>query len=296
MQESGRRANGNRVSTVLGRRLGGELQRLRVAAGKTQREAAGVLSATQTKVVKMESGWVPMRDPDIRALCDLYGVADDKALAGLLALAKTDRERRRVKGWWNDTPTLATQVEYIAMEDAAVRIRQWQVALVPGLFQTPEYTRALGIASLAGEDLDWIEDVVTGRAKRQQRLYDDTPLRIHAVIWEAALRQMVGGPGVIARQLAHLCHLTERPNVHIQVLPFRVGANAGIGGPFTVLSFGEDEAVDVVHMDAPRSTIWVENAEESAEFATVFNHLVKVSLSPHDSALFMQDVAKEVKE
>ncbi|MEU5820854.1 helix-turn-helix transcriptional regulator [Streptomyces sp. NPDC047803] len=296
MQASGKRATGNRVSTVLGRRLGGELQRLRVAAGRTQREAAEVLSATQTKVVKMESGWVPMRDPDIRALCELYGMVDERILVGLLDLAKTDRERRKVKGWWNDTPTLATQVEYIAMEDAAVRIRQWQVAFIPGLFQTAEYTRALAVASLSDGDLDWIEAIVTGRAKRQQRLYAEEPLRIHAVIWEGALRQLVGGPAVMGRQVAHLCSLADRSNVHIQVLPFRVGANPGGEGPFTVLSFGEDEAVDVVHMDAPRSTIWVENAEESAEFTAMFNRLVTVSLSPHDSLEFMQSIAKEVKE
>ncbi|MER5275365.1 helix-turn-helix transcriptional regulator [Streptomyces sp. NPDC002809] len=296
MQTSGTVTRAKQASTVLGRRLGGELQRLRLAVGLTQQQAAAYLSATATKVVKMESGLVPVRDPDIRALCHLYGMTDDKVLSGLLDLAKTDRDRRKVKGWWNDTPTLATQVDYIAMEDAATRIRQWQMALVPGLFQTAEYTRALGVASISGEDLDWIEDVVTGRARRQQRLYAEVPLRIHAVIWEAALRQMVGGPAVMGRQLVHLCHLAERPNVHIQVLPFRVGANAGIGGPFNVLSFGENEAVDVVHMDAPRSTIWVENAEESAEFIVVFNHLVKMSLSPHDSLQFLHGITKELTE
>ncbi|MFI5768932.1 helix-turn-helix domain-containing protein [Streptomyces sp. NPDC051658] len=296
MRKSVAGVRSNRSSTVLGRRLGGELQQMRLAANMTQQQAAQYLSATATKVVKMESGWVPVRDPDIRALCQLYGMADEKVLAGLLDLAKTDRDRRKVKGWWNDTPTLATQVDYIAMEDAAIRIRQWQVALVPGLFQTAEYTRALGVASMSGEDLDRIEDVVTGRAKRQQRLYDEVPLRIHAVIWEAALRHMVGGPAVMGRQLTHLCHLAERPNVHIQVLPFRVGANAGIGGPFNILSFGENEAVDVVHMDAPRSTIWVENAEESAAFVMVFNHVMKMSLSPHDSVQFMDGIAKELKE
>ncbi|MGW1183437.1 helix-turn-helix domain-containing protein [Streptomyces drozdowiczii] len=296
MQASGKRATGNRVSTVLGRRLGGELQRLRVAAGRTQREAAEVLSATQTKVVKMESGWVPMRDPDIRALCELYGMVDEGALTGLLGLAKTDRDRRKVKGWWNDTPTPATQAEYIAMEDAAIRIRQWQVALIPGLFQTAEYTRALAVASMSGDDLDWIENTVAARARRQQRLYAEDPLRIHAVVWEGALRQVVGGPLVMGRQVAHLCHLAERTNVQIQVLPFRVGANPGTGGPFNILSFGEDEAVDVVHMDTPRSTIWVEDAGESAEFSMVFNHLMAVSLSPHDSVQFMESIAKEVQQ
>lgn len=292
MQTSGGRASGNRASTVLGRRLGGELLRLRVAAGKTQQQAAAALSATATKVVKMERGWVPMRDPDINALCRLYGVEDAKAVGQMLELARTDRERRKVKGWWNNTPTLATQVEYIAMEDAALKVRQWQLAIIPGLFQTPGYTRAMAVADVSWDDIDRIEDVVTGRAKRQARLYGDEPLRIHAVIWEAALRQQMGGPEVMSRQLNHLNDLAELPNVQIQVLPFGAGGHPCIGGPFNILSFGEDGAVDVVHMDIPRSTIWIENAEESTVYATLFDRVARASLSPYDSAQFINSIAK----
>ncbi|MER7036000.1 helix-turn-helix domain-containing protein, partial [Streptomyces albidoflavus] len=198
--------------------MGGELQRLRVAAGMTQQQAAEYLSATATKVVKMESGWVPVRDPDVRALCQLYGVTESKVLVGLLDLAKTDRERRRVRGWWEDRTLPNGQVGYIAMEDAALRNRQWQVALIPGLFQTAEYTRAMGVADMFWDDPDQIEAVVDLRARRQQRLYGDAPLQMHAVIWEAALRQVMGGPAVMRSQLEHLRGLAELPNVHIQVL------------------------------------------------------------------------------
>ncbi|WP_371536719.1 helix-turn-helix domain-containing protein [Streptomyces sp. NBC_00466] len=296
MQTSGARATGSRASTVLGRKLGGELLRLRVAAEKTQAEAAAALSATQTKVVKMERGWVPMRDPDIAALCRFYDVQDADVVRQLLQLAKADRERRKVKGWWNDTPSLALQAEYISMEDVALRIKQWQMALIPGLFQTPEYTRAMCIADLMWEEIDQIEDVVAGRAKRQARLYGDNPLKIHAVIWEAALRQLMGGPQVMGRQLAHLSHLAELPNVQIQVLPFRAGAHPCVGGPFHVLSFAEDEAVDVVHMDTPRSTIWIENAEESALFTTLFDRASRAGLSPYDSVRFIDSLSKEMSE
>ncbi|MGO4427852.1 helix-turn-helix domain-containing protein, partial [Streptomyces sp. MCAF7] len=86
---------GNSTSTVLGRRLGKELIELRTAAGMTQPHAAKALTASTTKVAKMERGWVPMRDPDIRTLCELYGVADPTVVGGLLELAKVDRERRK---------------------------------------------------------------------------------------------------------------------------------------------------------------------------------------------------------
>ncbi|MES9587966.1 MULTISPECIES: Scr1 family TA system antitoxin-like transcriptional regulator [unclassified Streptomyces] len=296
MQKPGVSGRGARASTVLGRRLGGELQQLRLAAGMTQQQAAEYLSATATKVVKMESGWVPVRDPDIRALCQLYGVTQSKVLASLLDIAKTDRERRKVRGWWDDSMLPGGQAAYIAMEDAALRNRQWQVALIPGLFQTAEYTRAMGVADMPWEDVDQIEAVVAVRARRRQRLYGDAPLQMHAVIWEAALRQLIGGQAIMRRQLEHLRELADLSNVHIQVLPFWAGGHTGIGGPFNILSFGEDEAVDVVHMDAPRSEIWVEDAERSAVFVEMFNGLSRKSLSPYDSMQLIESIAKGMSE
>ncbi|MFJ1842988.1 MULTISPECIES: helix-turn-helix domain-containing protein [unclassified Streptomyces] len=296
MQKPGASGRGTRASTVLGRRLGGELQRLRLAAGMTQQQAAEYLSATATKVVKMESGWVPVRDPDIRALCQLYGVTDSRILAGLLDLAKTDRERRKVRGWWDDKMLPGGQADYIAMEDAALRNRQWQVALIPGLFQTAEYTRAMGVADMFWDDVDQIEAVVSMRARRQQRLYGDVPLRMHAVIWEGALRQLMGGPAVMRGQLEHLRDLAELPNVCIQVLPFRAGGHTGVSGPFNILSFGEEGAVDVVHMDAPRSEIWAEDAERSAIFVEIFNALTRTAVSPYDSMRLIEGIAKGMSE
>ncbi|MFJ2215070.1 helix-turn-helix domain-containing protein [Streptomyces sp. NPDC101062] len=280
---------------MLGRKLGGELYKLRVAAGKTQQEGAAALSATPTKVVKMESGSVPMRDPDIKALCELYEV-DADVLHRMRELARRDRDRRKVKGWWDDEQSVAAQVEYISTEDAALSIRQWQMALIPGLFQTPEYVRAMGVADLSWDDMDRIEEVVATRLKRQARLHAEDPLHIHAVIWEAALRQLMGGPKVMSRQLNHLCKLSELPNVRIQVLPFRAGAHPCVGGPFSILSFGEEGAVDVVYQDTARSTIWYEDAAEGSDYASLFARVAGSSLSPYDSVQFIDSVSKGLTE
>jgi hypothetical protein len=156
----------------------------------------------------------------------------------------------------------------------------WQMAVIPGLFQTAEYVRALAVADLTWDELDRIEEVVDSRAKRQQRLYEDEPLRVHAIIWEAALRQQIGGPGVMARQVQHLVDLARKPNITVQVLPFRAGGHPCIGGPFNILSFAEDDALDVVHMDGLRSTSWAEGAEESAHYGELFARTSQVGCRP----------------
>ncbi|MET9807397.1 helix-turn-helix domain-containing protein [Streptomyces halstedii] len=287
---------GNRVSTVLARQLGNQLLGFREAAGLNQTQAAEVLSAQAAKVAKMERGWVPFRDPDVIALCQLYGVDAPGTLESLLRLAKLDRERRKAKGWWVTSLTPGSLREYIAMEDVALRLRTWQLALIPGLFQTPEYMRALAVAAVSPDRIEEIERLVDVRSRRQQRLHGDNPLRVHAVIWEAALRQMIGGPRAMRQQLRHLCELMEAPNIDVQVLPFRAGVHSCGGGPFNILSFAEEGAVDVVHMDGLRSTNWVEGAEESAAYTELFTRTCATSLSPYDSLRFVESIAKGMNE
>lgn len=179
---------GNSTSTVLGRRLGGELTKLRTAAGLTQTHAAKVLTGSTTKVAKMEGGWVPMRDPDIRALCELYGLSDPAAVGGLLELARIDRERRKAKGWWNEFPNLGDMQEYVGLENAATSIRTWQLCLVPGLLQTPDYARALALGNSTKGHPDRGETLVASSIARQRRLSEEPTLGLWAVVHESALR------------------------------------------------------------------------------------------------------------
>ncbi|MEN2420433.1 helix-turn-helix transcriptional regulator [Streptomyces rimosus] len=289
-----RSEQGNRVSTVLGRRLGGQLLQLRDAAGKTQQEAAQVLSATATKVVKMERGWVPVREPDIRALCTFYGQDDPGAVDALLNLAQLDRERRKAKGWWQHAPNAGALAEYIALEDVASRVRSWQLSLIPGLCQTREYARALEVSYGAWEDPDEIEQVVEVRLRRQARLGGEQPLQMYAVIWEAALRQLVGGPMVMRKQLEQLIDVAGMPNVRLQILPYRAGGHPCISGPFNIVSFAENEAVDVVHVDGIASTVWVEHAADSATYSAYFDRTARLSLAPRDSVTLIDNIRKEL--
>ncbi|MEU9001581.1 helix-turn-helix transcriptional regulator [Streptomyces sp. NPDC048551] len=281
----------NRVSTVLARRLGGELLRLRDAAGLTQPQAAQVLSATAAKIAKMERGWVPFRDPDVIALCTLYGVTDRAVVDGLLTLAKLDRERRKARGWWQKMPIVGGLGEYIAMEEVASRIRTWQPALVPGLLQTPEYVRALGVTSNWSHP-DEIEALVTSRIKRQARLWGDAPLEFHAVLWEAALRQQVGTAEVMRAQLDHLVRMAELPHVHVQVLPFRAGRYHGVDGSFNIVSFAEPGALDVGYAESLASTLWAEGAEANAAYSRAFARVSQLSLAPLDSVSLIDAISK----
>ncbi|MFI0904193.1 helix-turn-helix domain-containing protein [Streptomyces sioyaensis] len=283
-----------RKSTVLGRKLGGELLKLRDAKGLTQPQAAQHLTATQTKIAKMERGFSPVRDPDLHALCDLYGL--DRAgpeRARLIALAKTDRERRRAKGWWEEYTDLGDLLEYIQLEAGASRIRTFQNQLVPGLLQTPEYARAVAVADDAWEDPDEVDQFVAARISRQARLTDDRPLELWAVLSEAVLRQHVGGPAVMRGQLERLLEVSTMPTVKLQVWPFEAAAHAAMSGPFVIVGFEEPASLDVVYLETAGSRLWLEREEDANRHRKLFDSVRRIALSPEDTRVRLTSLLKE---
>ncbi len=284
---------GNSTSSVLGRRLGAELVKLRTAAGLTQTHAAKALTSSITKVTKMERGWVPMRDPDIRALCELYEVRDASLIGGLLELARIDRERRKAKGWWNDYAALGAMQEYVALESVATAARSWQPAFIPGLLQTPAYARTVRANNKRTALSERDEEFVTARVKRQERLAGDTPLTFHAVLYEAVLRNTVGSTATMQAQLEHLLTVAEKPNVVINVLPFG-SSTVGLNCPITVLSFAELGAMDVVYMEVPFTQLWIEGGEGAAKHSELFEAIARRSLDESHSLAFIRDLVKDL--
>ncbi|MEU5212001.1 helix-turn-helix transcriptional regulator [Streptomyces sp. NPDC020742] len=290
------RVGDGRKSTVLGRKLGGELLRLRDAKGLTQPQAARHLTATQTKIAKMERGFSPVRDPDLHALCDLYGLdRTGPERERLIALAKTDRERRRAKGWWEEYTDLGDLVEYIQLEAGASRIRTFQNQLVPGLLQTPEYARAVAVADDVWEDPDEVDQFVAARISRQARLTDDQPLELWAVLSEAVLRQQVGGPGVMRAQLERLLQASSMFNVKLQVWPFEAPAHAAMSGPFVIVGFEEPASLDVVYLDTAGSKLWLEREDDANRYRRLFDSVRRIALSPEDTRARLASLIKEIR-
>lgn len=93
--------------------------------------------------------------------------------------------------------------------------------------------------------------------------------------------------------MEHLLEVVALPNVRLQVLPFRAGGHPCITGPFTIISFAESAAVDVVHADTIMSTVWVENEAESAAYGSFFERTARLSLAQHDSVLLIDGIRKQ---
>ncbi|MER7754113.1 helix-turn-helix transcriptional regulator [Kitasatospora sp. NPDC097643] len=279
--------------TVLRRRLGSELRRLRERTGLQAKAAADALQFSATKVSRIESGQTTLKESDVRAMLELYGVTDAAELHQFISLTRRSTQR----GWWHDFgDTLPDWFQtYVGLEADSARIRTYETELVPGLLQTPDYARAVFRASLANQDGD-IEEIVNRRAKlrmqRQEVINRPEPPTVWVVLSESVLRRPVGGPEVMAQQLKFLAELAQRPNITLQILPFSAGAHAAMSMAFRILSFS-DVPGEIVYVEALTSSLYIEKESDIARHETVFNQLAATAMTPEESESWIRRLETE---
>ncbi|MFF0536437.1 helix-turn-helix domain-containing protein [Streptomyces coelicoflavus] len=274
------------------RKLGAELRALRTSAGITSGEAARLVGWHQSKVSRIETGTSGTKPADVRLLLDVYGVHDEQLRGLLVTLARQDGTGGR-NDWWHAYRGVLppTYRDFISLESQASAMRTLETTVVPGLLQTPEYARAVTRAAVDQLPEGRLDTLVEVRLARQDVLRAQPPLALSAVLDEAVLRREVGGPGVMARQLARLIEAARLPHVRLQVLPFAAGAHIGVTGPFVIFSFSSTSDLDVVVLDHLTSSLHLERKEDLEAYTEAFNALLIHALSPEDSLDFIAATA-----
>lgn len=280
--------------TVRRRSLSGELFRLRKAKGLTAEQVDSANEWAKGRTARMERNeWLRPDPRDVGDMLTLYEVTDTRRRDELLTWARQGRE----KGWWHPYREMLSEAytTFIGLEYGASTLRTFELAVIPGLLQTPDYARA-HMQRWPGElDLGEIDQRVQIRMERQQILHGDDPTRLRAVIDEAALRRIAGSPEIMKAQMRHLVEMSELPRVEIQVIPFEAGTHAGTQGPFTVLEFGDgDDVVDLpaIYTENIAGELFIEQPEEVNRFRRAFDGLIASALSPADTIEMVSQIAK----
>ncbi|MEV0559361.1 helix-turn-helix transcriptional regulator [Streptomyces sp. NPDC050597] len=273
------------------RKLGAELRALRARAGLKSGEAARLVGWHQSKVSRIETGRSGVKPADVERLLDAYEVRDAELRELLVVLAGSDDNGRH--HWWHAYRGLLSSAysDFISLESQASVMRTLENSVVPGLLQTPEYAREVTRAAMGGAPDGEVDALVEVRLARQDVLRSNPPLRLSAVLDEAALRRTVGGPEVMARQLDHLREAAQLPHVRIQVLPFGVGAHVGATGPFVIFSFPSTSDLDVVVLDHLTSSLYLERKEDLQAYSEAFDSLQVHALSPEETLDFIAGAA-----
>jgi transcriptional regulator with XRE-family HTH domain len=273
------------------RRLAAELLRLRETSDLSREQVAERLGWSVSKLWRVETARSRAHHGDVADILDIYGIAGDQREA----LTKLAREARR-RGWWHSyADVMADGFEvYVDLEAEASALRTYESQLVPGLLQTAEYAKAVLTAAWVTTEAEEIARRMAVRTRRQElALARDRPLQLWAVLDEAALRRVVGGPEVMHAQLTRLAEAARQTNITLQVLPFGVGAHIAMLGTFVLVSFPEQGDPDIVYIETDTSSLYLEEPQEIGRYGEIFDHLRATALSPRDSAAFIDAVASE---
>ncbi|MFD3519447.1 helix-turn-helix domain-containing protein [Streptomyces sp. NPDC058653] len=274
--------------TVRRRRLGQELRRLREVKGMTAEEVAERLLVSQSKISRLENGRRSISQRDVRDLCGVYEVEDNRIVESLMQMAKDSRQQ----GWWHAFGDIPYSV-YIGLETDAASLRVYEPQVVPGLLQTRRYAEALITGALPETSPADVEKRVSVRVRRQERVNaPEQPLRLWAVIDESALRRVVGDRNLMREQLEFLGELSQLPHVTVQVLPFDMGAHPGISGHYAILEFPDATDSSVVYIEGVTSDLYLEKANDVQKYSVMYEHLRAQALNADQTREFISDIAK----
>ncbi|KPI24167.1 helix-turn-helix domain-containing protein [Streptomyces sp. NBC_00080] len=275
--------------TVRRRRLGQELRRLRELKGMTAEEVAERLLVSQSKISRLENGRRSISQRDVRDLCGVYEVEDQRMVDSLMEMAKDSRQQ----GWWHAFGDVPYSV-YIGLETDAASLRVYDPQVVPGLLQTRQYAEALISGALPEAPPADIEKRIQVRLRRQERISTaDNPLRLWAVLDEAALRREVGNRQVMIEQLDYLLEMSQLPHVTVQLIPFTMGAHPGVSGQYAILEFPDAADSSVVYIEGVTSDLYLEKPQDVQKYSVMYEHLRAQALNADQTREFIAKVAKD---
>ncbi|MEU4149512.1 helix-turn-helix transcriptional regulator [Streptomyces sp. NPDC026659] len=245
--EGGRRPEDGAARSVVVA-FGQTLKTLRIRAGMEREELAKLLGYSVSTIASFEQG---RRIPSPQTI----DLADEVLDAGgLLRLWKEQVERAQYPVFFQGMA---------ALEKEAVELVSYDTLVIKGLLQTEEYMRALLSMRRPPLDDEIIEQRVLARLARQD-IFDRRPSPLLSfVLDESILHRPYGGKNLLRRQLEHLLVVGNKRNVEIQVMPVDREDNAGVNGPFTVVTrkdgkkfvYAEAQGVGSLQIDAEQGVL-----------------------------------------
>ncbi|ARF56274.1 helix-turn-helix domain-containing protein [Streptomyces gilvosporeus] len=259
----------------MGSAYGDWLKQKREEAGLTQQELADVAVMTRSHIAHIEAGRrIPSKE-DARRL--------DQALNTGNVLSSFLPE--------DDTAVADRFADALKLEQQAVVIRDFGSTLVPGIFQTEGYARAVMQTAFPPWSEKECDRLVVTRLERAKILANPVTPAVWVLLDEVVLRRPVGGPDVMAEQIMHLVRLVENGRVRVHVLPIGLGAHPLMMGLLKLMwfedqppmAYSEGLAVGKLH-DSPAM---VRRLQDSYHLA------LSDALPLKESQVLMRSTAKE---
>ncbi|MFI6931011.1 Scr1 family TA system antitoxin-like transcriptional regulator [Streptomyces sp. NPDC050287] len=249
------------------RMVGALLALFREAAGYTQKTLGERFVVGEQQIASIEQGRRPLK-PDLAEQLD--ELLDTK---GALATALSRMPEVDLVPLWAE--------EYLDREREAIAVSWYESLLVPGLLQTEGYARAVFRNRVPLYDEDEIEQLVAARIERREILHRKVPPMMSFMIWEAALRDELGGRDVYVEQVRHLREYAELPGLTVQILPLGRTSHAGLEGPFILLETPEHQRL--AYSETQRGSTLIADPDEVGILTQKYAMLRTQALNTEDT-------------
>ncbi|WP_328394598.1 helix-turn-helix domain-containing protein [Streptomyces sp. NBC_00390] len=257
--------------------FGQQLKLCRVRAALERAELGALTGYSASTIASFEQG---RRIPPPRFIDKADEVLD---AGGLLKASKEEVARAQYPAFFRDAARL---------EAEAAELHLYAVQAVPGLLQTEEYTRALLTKRRPLLTEETIEQRVAARLARQEIFNNWLAPLMSFAIEEAVLRRPFGGKPVLRGQLEQLLLIGEKRNVEIQVMPLDREDNAGVDGPFTLIT--RKGGAQVVYLEVQGRSTLVTDPEEARAIAARYGIIRAQALTPRESLAFVEKLLGEL--
>ncbi|GCD46264.1 transcriptional regulator [Streptomyces paromomycinus] len=217
-----------------------------------------------------------------------FSRSTDRAL-GLVGVANSfEREFREIK----HGSLLEGFPEYVGYEGRAVEIRLYNIGIIPGLLQTPEYAAVLAQSAVEREAITraQADERVALLAERQAMLVRPRAPMVFVIMDESCIRRPVGGPELMARQQERLVEFAARPNTILQVAPYEMGERRTLNLPVNILTLPDRSVVCYAESQAQGNLD--REATVVMPMMTAYHQLQAESLSQAASVAMIEQLRK----
>lgn len=246
--------------------LGVRLRELRKDAGLSGRALAALTGQHFTRVSKIEHGVQAPFDDDIRAWAIACGAEDQvpDLLATQRAVESAYLEFRRQS---RAGMKRVLGAHTVAMYEHSTLFRIYEHNVIPGLFQTADYSAAmLSFWIRFLETPNDMDAAVAARMERQRVIYQRGK-RFVVVLEEQALRTWFGTAETQAGQLDRLLSVMSLPNVSVGIIPMMTEREAVGSTGFWIFDN------TLAALETPTASIEVTRPQEIELYARMFEHL-----------------------
>jgi transcriptional regulator with XRE-family HTH domain len=261
-------------------RLAEELRALRIERGLTHEQLAKEIGQSRAQISRLENGHTVDQN-DVMKILEILEVDDDR-WTQIITIAREAGER----GWWESNKAMgARQALYADLEAGAESIREFQMTFVPGLLQTPEFTRARIEAERgargAGPVSYSADKAVEARSARQRMLRRPGGPSYEVVLDEVAIRRPAAPDEIVRAQLYNVAARVNRdPKTSVRVLPLGAAVE-GYSVPrsaFSIYTFADPGDPTIVLVDTVTDDLVLTDPEDVEKYEDLYTRLRDAAL------------------